>query len=672
MVRLPLSEGQEGNVVAQKQRAKSRKGTAKTTFAQRLGRRLGRLFLSVMAILGGLITSLLLQAIFSGVVHATETPFFSYRLIEEDQAEIRAQLDACGSDVNCFMRIIGGVPAQRSGAAYRMRQAFELGLGEMHPIIRRVVTLQCQLQRQYGWILMTQCGRDKLFVMQEDVRQIQLARMGELDSRGRRRGSRSVPELFAELAERNHFSTAIVAAVCESEHPTAACFDGNLGVLRDQLLRAHDAMAAAFIEAVTVSSAVYFCSERVGFGRCSVGRDWNDTVRMGPATADSIAYLPARPLPGLEALSPNWTRAPRAEDEDARRRRHRRGHEEETGSGGRGSSGAGRGSRTGDGRGRRAPDAPRPVPAVPAPSIPTEGGTFISVPVPAVGGTGARPPETPPPTDLPEPRPPTPTPPDEIPPNVPAGTPPQDGITPPPGVIPEAVPVPEVPPPPVPPVPPPPIPARPPDPHSGARGVAAGILADLENELGGSDGCSPERMAQYEQIIQDASSGIRGLIRVEIDPLLDGAAVTAEVSRYACEVSAHHSTNPSARFLAQAAVRLAIIFTDPDQNLPEIFQWAEWMDTALSQLEANPGVSGAAELAAFHQFLREQRVVLTPADESAAELDRVTSAGLSLLGSRNNPRFGPLNLHFCPWRRAVEAADHGSANHFPRSLISCR
>ncbi len=638
--------------------SRTKRTSSQPGLLKRLGHRALRLLLSFVAILGGLVTSLLIQAIFSGIVRA-DVPTFRFQLEENRQRELQARLDACGQDAQCFVRMIEGSSAQ-PGAATLARRYYEDSLKEMHPIVRRAVARACR--GQMGWIRVTQCGRDALHTMQEDVRQIQLAR---------RLRDESAQTLFRGLARRNHFTAAILAETCEGEVPSSGCFDGNLAVLRDQLLSAHDQMADAFVEVITVSAAVNFCNQRAGFGRCTVRQAWTDGLNLTPEHVDSIEYLPNRLLPGPQAQSPNWD-APQAVEPPpatvpqprsrAERRRSQRGR--------------GQGRRTGDGQGTSPtpPATPPEVPAIP-PVTPPPGVEVVIVPtpvppqvVPVPAPEQPNPPTPEQPPSLPEPRP------EPVPPTVPPGTPAQPGLPPVPEVEPQPVPQPQVPPPQppttVPPSEPPPTPAEPPrrparpDPHQAVRGIALGILGDLEAELGTGDGCSPERMAQYDEVIRQAESG-RAWIVGRLDPIANGAVVTAEASRYACDVAARHAQNPNARLLAQAALRIAVIFTDPEQHVAEVLEWVAWVEDAMSQLEQDPGVAGASDLAALRQYIAQTRQTLISAEDSAV------STAFGILATRNSPISQPNRL-FCAWRRAVDLADPGAATRFPRSLISCR
>ena len=585
---------------------------------KRFGRRLLKTFLSFIAILGGLITSLLIQAVFSGIARA-DVPDFSYRLSDEDQVALRQQLDACGNREGCFMEIIGA-------SATLMKSQFEAGLREMHPLVRRVTTQGCQRRGQLGWILMTQCGRDALHAMQEDVRLVQLART--------RDNPPTAESIYSDLERRNHFSAAILHQVCQGQ-VTPDCFDGNLAVLRGQLLRAHDAMSESFVQAATLSSAVYFCSQRTGFGRCSAQRSWNESIRI--SNPNAIPYGPLKVLPGLTARSIDWTLptdfvAPEAA---------------ETSSGsagaGRGTRGRGRGAhgvrgapgrvgnRGGSGAGSAEGSAGAPVVALPptvAPQPPTE--LMPLLPPPSPPTAEAVPPMVPPSV------------PNSVS-NVPAGTPPQEGAPAPEGVTPV------------------PVPSR--DRYADERERMSGIQAAFDSGNPSAEGCSAERMATYEEVIATATR-TRRLVLAMPDP----AVVVAEVSRYSCEVQSRFASNVAARFLSEQLLGFANTYVNTNEGAAEVLKWVEEFDLALGRLESEPLVAGHAELVVFHEFVSRQRASAASSDFSNLP---EAAANFSDVLYRNSSMTHTYQA-FCPWKRALELDTPGSTEHFPKSLLNCR
>ncbi|HTL11117.1 MAG TPA: hypothetical protein VL588_01435, partial [Bdellovibrionota bacterium] len=124
---------------------------------------------------------------------------------------------------------------------------------------------------------------------------------------------------------------------------------------------------------------------------------------------------------------------------------------------------------------------------------------------------------------------------------------------------------------------------------------------------------------------------------------------------FACRVTESHAQDPSAVFMANAALTLShAAATDSLQELRDFFpNGVAAIDVLLSQ----PGTPGTAELRDLRAFLVDM--------QSASD---ATLVGYSLNPAAFRARLQP---HFCPWKAQVEAVDHGATLLFPRQIAEC-
>lgn len=635
--------------MAKRSTKRSKRAPVEPSFLTQAGRRLLRLLLSFVAILGGLITSLLLQAIFSGIVRADEIADCT-RGQQLDAACMAGHFNRYTREAqNAWAEGLRAMPPYARDIADDVNSTLEAITGRA-TVLRGIDAIPSFLAGFMGSASLTIARAQRVWGASDERASGQAQRWLRLGCSTVETGPSARDECAA-------YSVAFTLMSYCGNRLDGACVRAYLPLLQVQFQASRNAFVRAAERLNVRARLIEQCraAARGVRGVCNPG--------FVPPSAALIDYLPVRLPPPSPVGAPQpgtVTQAGQGGGQAGGNGLNPQGQGR-----GRSSSGPGRGvgRRSGDGRGRSQtpptlpPSEPVSVPPPPPEDTPRE---------PSVPSQDPQPPR-----DLP-PEPPSP----DVPPNVPPGTPPQEGVPPPPDVEPAPVPEPErqpPPPPPTPPTPREPAPSPNRDPHRAARESLQELLENVETRGDGGDNCTTERMNRYDEIIAQAAETRDPRYRLSVaipHPAYQGGAMTAEAARYLCDVTARHSENPAARALARAAVRLAVVFTDPDQDLAEVMQWAEWLENELGQLSQNSSVAGPNELRALHQYLSQLRARLTPESDSTFETARVTALGVSELTTRNS-RSSEINQRFCGWLRAVNAADPGSASRFPRSMIAC-
>jgi hypothetical protein len=600
---------------------------------------------SAVAMLGGVVVAVIVQAVFGALAHSSPPPaanpvYFDTLHFDFETEEARRERDrlrdtikGCGHDQACFLRLM-------RQSASQAKTAYGTAVAEMHPVIRSTLGHHCR-HLNTKIIERTFCYKDGIAQMISDAEFFQFLR--KEDPRGN-----TGALLEEQMLAANQFVGLILKTVC-GERPTNNCFDGNLAALREQLVAANNAMVVASDRMASWSIFSFACGENVAPNVCLRARNW--ARELLPANPEAIEYRPTTPLPGRNARAPGRGRG-QGQGGDGPRPRDR------------GNNPPPPGPETSGGISPQPPSPPSPPRPPVDPGQGTGNGTgpgngnsgtgngggcvatgnCATNPEPAPSGTTG-------PTGAPAPSP-LPAPTGEP---GPTGEPAPTGEAAPTGQpAPTGVPAPTG----------SPAPTGAPAPTSapaptGTMPAPTGTAQDYVNSVPQTNpnedqlpvlDCSPEAVA----------NAARYRFRQPGQQPSFEAQITAQAIHYACKVRKDFPTNRGAVFLAEAALRLASISRRSEWEIMAstlVEDWFAWVETQAQSLQQDPAVAGQPEIAQFARFVAETRA-------------GGREAMYTVVLGRNRPG-STLRTNFCPFKAATETAAPGSTSGFPSLIIAC-
>jgi hypothetical protein len=582
----------------------------------------------------------------------------------EEQKAILQEIARNGDDASKFA-------ARLTVHAHGSLKGYADALGNMHPMLREEIRKYCyKAGYRKGLVFFKKCYVDALDIAEKEADKIEEVFYTEVGSTG--------DELETQLKDKKHFAGKILEEQC-GPHPTDDCFENNLLALHQELIDAHDSMAASFDEQARWGILAAACDKAAGKAACKAAGSFS-TADFVPEDASQVAYAPPfYRLPGAKGVfvQPNMVEQPvlgkrNYQGEHSRRalrRRHsRKRRRRHAGTGVTSSSGGSGPSNT---TGSTIVAAPKPKVPAPkevyfgpepdpnagkhkpkkpkSPPRPVTPGTTMPAVTPNPPVSTSTPGTTPSPSATPGTQ--TTTPPagaNTAPPTPPGETPPAT-VTPPPatgGTQPQPAPQTE------------PPAQQPGSSGGGGEGHGANLGSETAQGKPGSAGlggsvqgdsaldCSDKSKADYQSKARQNRRNI----------LFAPVVIMGETALYACTVKESYSDNPQAVFLARIGVRTSNLVSNVFHGTIQPQDYTQAIQDTLAEVGQLKQIDTSPELAALEADLQEFAAM------GPGGVQRIFNDG----AMQNR-----YTRDFCAWKKLLESAHPGSTAGFSPYLATC-